>query len=261
MTGLDAFEATTLFFFLVAWWVNPFDTNGTSSKVMRKRYRNFKTYTKFLPGWIFGPVWFLLYTIMAISMWLYFNYANTEKHDEHHHYYDAMLGLMLIHYILTKLWTMLFFTIQNYTLGAIGGILIFLTAAILEILVWIHNNGDHQGKIYTAGALLIPYVIWSFYTMVLSIDIAINNTSVSFFGLTREMVIIHEGDDIIEEDSSVPNTEHSTTVTSASKVHSQGERTYRPSGKQRKRRQNRSRIPTRHEQRTRSNLYTANGWK
>lgn len=188
MAGLDAFEATTLFFFLVAWWVNPFDTNGTSSKIMRKRYRNFKACSKFIPGWLFGPVWFLLYSMMAVAMWLYFNYAHTEKHEDHHHYYDAIIGLMIVHYVLNKIWTMLFFTMQNYILGAADAVLIFLTAATLEVLVWIHNDGDNQGAIYAAGALLIPYALWTFYAMVLSIEIAIRNPSASFFATERVTV-------------------------------------------------------------------------
>lgn len=262
MAGLDAFEATTLFFFLVSWWINPFDTNGTSSKVMRKRYRNFKAYTKFLPGWLFGPIWFILYTIMAISMWLYFNYASTEKHDEYHHYYDAILGLMIAHYILNKLWTMLFFTMQNYWMGAIDASLIFLTGLTLEILVWIHNNGDHKDSIYAAGSLLIPYVIWTLYAAILSIDIALNNTSISFFGLTKEMVNIHKGDFSgdkypVSDASECFKTDgiHERGLSLDDKEFSRDSRYHRRTGQQRRK----GRVGGRQRQPNR-NITKTNGW-
>jgi tryptophan-rich sensory protein len=233
MTGLDAFEATTLFFFLVAWWVNPFDTNGTSSKVMRKRYRNFKASTKFLPGWLFGPVWFILYTAIAIAMWLYFNYAHTEKHEDHHHYYDAVLGLMIANYVLNKLWTMLFFTMRNYWLGAIDAVLIFLTGLTIEILVWIHNDGDDKGHIYAAGALLIPYVLWTLYASILSIEIAIRNKGETFFGLpTSQTVVIMEG----EQEDDPREGQEVVYVDAEGRIVSRPIQNYPAAGQQRQRR-------------------------
>jgi tryptophan-rich sensory protein len=234
MAGLDGFEATTLFFFLVAWWVNPFDTNGTSSKVMRKRYRNYKARLKIIPGWLFGPIWFILYTIIAVSMWLYFNYASTEKHEDHHHFYDAILALMIANYVLNKLWTMFFFTLQNYWLGAIDAVLIFLTALALEILVWFHNNGDVQGAIYASGALLIPYVIWTLYAAVLSIEIAIRNHSESFFGY--QTLGRHPGEEGLDLDLPVTQEMQSFEEDARARLPSRPMRRYPATGKQTKRR-------------------------
>ncbi len=185
MSGLDAFESTTLFFMLVVWWGNPFDTNGTSSKVMRKRYDKFKGRLKFIPARVVAPIWFLMYSLVAISLWLYLNYSTTEKHEDRHMFYDAIVGLMIANYFVSKLWTMLFFTLQNYWLGAIDGFLMFVSAAAIEILLWFHIHGNDQGKLYTSAILFIPYVLWTFYNSILSIDIAANNTSKSLLQSRR----------------------------------------------------------------------------
>jgi tryptophan-rich sensory protein len=239
MAGLDAFESTTLFFFLVAWWVNPFDNNDISSKVMKKKYRRFKSSLKLSEN-VFGPVWFVLYTLIAISMWLYFNYAHTEKHEDHHHYYDAVLGLMIANYILNKIWTMLFFSMQNYWLGAIDAVLIFLTGLTIEILMWIHNDGDDKGYIYAAGGLLIPYVLWTLYASILSIEIAIRNKGKTFFGLgTTQMEVIKEGVDPEEGELMIAPPKEvlpPVYVDSEGRIVSGPIRNYRAAGQQRQRR-------------------------
>jgi tryptophan-rich sensory protein len=264
MAGLDAFEATTLFFFLVAWWTNPFDTNGTSSKVMRKRYRNLKGHIKFIPGWLFGPIWFILYSMVAVAMWLYFNYASTEKHEDHHHYYDAILGLMLVHYVLNKLWTTLFFTLQNYWLGAIDAVLIFLTGATLGVLVWIHNDGDNQGSIHAAGGLMIPYVLWTLYATILSIDIAISNRS-EFFSRpvsTRIDTAVYDDLSVDEEMQRLPMTDAVAYVDEQGKLaHRTPARARVPTEQRRRRGKSRAaaRKARERSERRRAGV-TSNGW-
>ncbi len=184
---MDAFEWGTLFFMLVSWWVNPFDTNGTSSKVMGKRYRNFKARTKIVPVWFLGPIWFVLYTLVAVSLWLYLNWSPTEDEDDSaHSFYGAIFGLMIGHYIFAKLWTMLFFTMKTYWVGALDAFLSFLSALAIGILLWIRNGWG--SPVIVAGILFIPYVVWTAYVTILSLDIAIHNGSESFLARGMEKI-------------------------------------------------------------------------
>lgn len=97
------------------------------------------------PGWLFGPVWSLLYLLMAVAAWLVWL-------DQGFRGARTALLLFLIQLAANALWTWLFFVWHQ---GAF---------ALLEILVlWalILSTALAFWRIRPwAGALLLPYLAW-----------------------------------------------------------------------------------------------------
>lgn len=177
---MDAFEWSTLFLYLVAWWIPTIIGLYTSTmsmfsekKSMKQRYEDFETFLpKIVPGWAFGPIWAVLYTLIGISSWMYLNWSDTELHDDYQGYYDAVHALLLGNYVLNVAWTSVFFGFSLYWLGTIMGFFIFASALVIAVLMWIHSG---LSAITVLGAVFfIPYVFYSGYAFILALDISIN---------------------------------------------------------------------------------------
>src|SRR3989338_4309731 len=97
------------------------------------------------PGWLFGPVWILLYTLMGIAAYLIWSQANASG-------VKIALSVYAVHLALNALWSILFFGLKNPGL-AFGEILILLVFIIITtILFWRIN--------FWAGILFLPYIAW-----------------------------------------------------------------------------------------------------
>ena len=105
------------------------------------------------PAWIFGPVWTLLYTMMAMAAWLVWR---------RHGLADAIgpLGLFLGQLALNALWSYLFFGLQRPGLAFID--IVALWVAILATLIafWRFHP--------PAGLLLLPYLLWVSFAIYLN---------------------------------------------------------------------------------------------
>ena len=108
------------------------------------------------PDWIFGPVWTLLYLMMAVAAWLVWRQNG---------FADAKLPLTLfaIQLALNSLWSVLFFGLQNP--GAAAVEIILLWAAILATLIAFWKLSKW------AGGLLAPYLAWVSFATVLNVAI------------------------------------------------------------------------------------------
>jgi tryptophan-rich sensory protein len=97
------------------------------------------------PGWLFGPVWTLLFALMAIAAWLVWRNGGFRANR-------AALALFLVQLAFNALWSWLFFA---WRLGgpAFADILL-LWVLILATLVAFWRVRP------LAGALLIPYLLW-----------------------------------------------------------------------------------------------------
>lgn len=108
------------------------------------------------PGWIFGPVWTLLYLMMAVAAWLVWRQAG---------FAGAKLPLALfgIQLALNSVWSVLFFGLQNP--GAAAVEIILLWTAILAMLITFWRRSR------VAGGLLAPYLAWVSFATVLNVAI------------------------------------------------------------------------------------------
>ena len=108
------------------------------------------------PGWLFGPVWGLLYLSMSVAAWLVWRRRSRLSVSLPLIIYLAQLGL-------NGLWSWLFF--GNRLIGYA-----LLDIIILTILITITLNMFVKiDKI--AGLLFIPYLIWVCFATALNFQI------------------------------------------------------------------------------------------
>ena len=110
------------------------------------------------PNWIFGPVWTVLYVLMALSLylvWMEYDRAKYKKRD----IIGPALWMFGVQLVLNAVWSFLFFGLRSPFYGLIGIILVWLAIVMTMIKFW---------KISKASVwLLVPYILWvSFATIV-----------------------------------------------------------------------------------------------
>ncbi|TVQ99960.1 MAG: tryptophan-rich sensory protein [Desulfovibrionales bacterium] len=115
------------------------------------------------PGYIFGPVWTVLYSLMGISAWLVwraggFNVA------------WFALGLYLVQLVFNALWSWLFFVWQL-------GLISFLAILLLLALITATTTTFWRIRVL-AGALLLPYLLWVCFAAYLNFSLWQLNPSV-----------------------------------------------------------------------------------
>lgn len=98
------------------------------------------------PGWLFAPVWTLLYLLMGISVGRVWSYKIQNPQVKTSVYF---FGLQLL---LNGLWSMVFFGLKN-PLGA----LVLIIGLLFLIIKTIHQFSKVD---LLAARLLYPYLIW-----------------------------------------------------------------------------------------------------
>ena len=104
------------------------------------------------PDWIFGPVWTLLYGMIAIAGWRLWRTAGFAPRAAWTAY-----GVQLL---LNFLWSGLFFGLHQ-PLWALGDIAALWVAILLTILLFSRRD-------QTAGWLLVPYFAWVSFAFLLN---------------------------------------------------------------------------------------------
>ncbi len=105
------------------------------------------------PDWIFGPVWTVLYIMMAIAAWLVWQRGGWRQQRR-------ALTLYLVQWALNVLWTPLFFGLQRPGL-AFAEILFLLVAIIATLIAFWRVRRP-------AALLLIPYALWAAFATALN---------------------------------------------------------------------------------------------
>jgi tryptophan-rich sensory protein len=108
------------------------------------------------PSWLFGPVWTLLYAMMAVAAWLVWREGGWRVQGR-------VLALYLLQWALNALWTPLFFGLQRPAL-AFAEILALDVALLATLLAFWRVRR-------LAAALLVPYALWVAFATVLNFTI------------------------------------------------------------------------------------------
>ena len=108
------------------------------------------------PNWIFGPVWTLLYGMMAVAAWLVWQRGGWTGQRR-------PLCLYLLQWALNALWTPLFFGLRRPGL-AFGEITVLALAVPATLAAFWKVRR-------LAGALLVPYALWVLFAAVLNFTI------------------------------------------------------------------------------------------
>ena len=108
------------------------------------------------PGWVFGPVWTVLYIMMGISLYLVWKLPSSDLRT----YALTFFGIQLV---LNGLWTFLFFGAGSLFWSSVN-ILLLLTSLSTTIYFFYRLST-------TAAYLLAPYILWVSFATVLNLTI------------------------------------------------------------------------------------------
>ncbi len=106
------------------------------------------------PGWLFGPVWTTLYTMMAVAAWLIWRRGGFTENR-------VALTWFMVQLTLNALWSWMFFAWMQGMWSFVNIVLLWITIIITIVVFW----RTHK----VAGALLIPYVLWVSFAAVLNL--------------------------------------------------------------------------------------------
>ena len=112
------------------------------------------------PGWVFGPVWTVLYVLLAIS-------ATLAHRDVGGPRRRIVFGLFAANLALNAAWTWIFFRGHDPRAAGIEIIVLLATIVALIALLRPHNRA--------AAAALVPYGAWVTFAGALTWSIAARN--------------------------------------------------------------------------------------
>jgi tryptophan-rich sensory protein len=94
------------------------------------------------PSWVFGPVWTVLYAMMAVAAWLVW------RRDG----WSGALAWFAVQLTLNAAWSPLFFGLHRIDLALIDITFLWVAIAGTVVAFWKVSPG--------AGWLLVPYLAW-----------------------------------------------------------------------------------------------------
>jgi tryptophan-rich sensory protein len=131
---------------LAGWLVATFAAAWIGSRYMPGAW--YASLTK--PSWnppnaIFGPVWTVLYVLMAVAAWLVWRKAGFSGAG-------AALSLFIVQLALNALWSYLFFGQHRPDLAFLDIIALWAVILVVAALFWRVDP--------VAGGLMVPYLAW-----------------------------------------------------------------------------------------------------
>ena len=109
-----------------------------------------------LPGYVFGPVWTILYAMMAIAAWLVWCKGGFKENR-------LALSLFLAQLAVNALWSWLFFA---WFLGALAFADILLLWLLIATTLWAFWR-----RRLLAGMLMLPYLFWVSFAAMLNLSV------------------------------------------------------------------------------------------
>lgn len=107
-------------------------------------------------SWIFGPVWTILYALMAIAVFLVWKKRRGQQSQE----VKKAVGLFLVQLLLNALWTPLFFGAHQLGIA-------LLDIALMLIFILLTMRAFFPLS-RVAAYLLIPYAAWVLFATYLN---------------------------------------------------------------------------------------------
>lgn len=113
------------------------------------------------PNWLFGPVWTILYILIATAAYMVWNKRNQTT------LYKTTRNIYIIQLLLNFIWSIIFFGLHQ-----------ILIALIVIILLWVNiiANMYYFARFSKAACwLLLPYLLWVSFASVLNFSIYLLN--------------------------------------------------------------------------------------
>lgn len=114
------------------------------------------------PNWLFGPVWTVLYGLIAVSAWLVWL-----RRDEHRARVRGALVVWGVQLVLNLLWTPAFFALQLLWPALV--VIVLLDAAVVLTMV------RFRAVRPVSAWLLAPYLAWICFATALNLGVALLN--------------------------------------------------------------------------------------
>jgi len=105
------------------------------------------------PSWLFGPVWTLLYAMIAVAGWLVWRRTG----------WTGALTPYATQLVLNALWTPIFFGFGRYGLALADIVVLWF---LIGATIWLFRRESR-----TAAALLVPYWAWVTFATALNATI------------------------------------------------------------------------------------------
>ena len=105
------------------------------------------------PNWLFGPVWTVLYIMIAVAGWRIWTRLGQAR--------TPALVAWGVQMVLNALWSWLFFGLHRLDVAFVEIALLWLAITTTIALTWRHDR-------WTAG-LLVPYLAWVSFASALNL--------------------------------------------------------------------------------------------
>ena len=113
------------------------------------------------PGWVFGPVWTLLFALMGIAVFLVWQRAGRDKRSK------TALSAFVVQLALNVLWSILFFGMHNPVAAFVDIVILWLAIVWTIAAFWKLSR--------PAAWLMAPYLLWVSFAAYLNYSIVILN--------------------------------------------------------------------------------------
>lgn len=108
------------------------------------------------PNWVFGPVWTVLYAMMAVAGWRVWLLEPSSQRT-------LLLSVFVFQLTLNFAWSPMFFTLHRPDLAGVVIVLLWLTIGAFTVLSWTTSR--------TSALLFLPYWAWVSFAAVLNFAI------------------------------------------------------------------------------------------
>jgi tryptophan-rich sensory protein len=112
------------------------------------------------PGWLFGPVWGVLYLLMAIAAWRVWRARGWSGAR-------GALGLNVAQLVVNALWSVCFFMWRDGPLATLD-VVVLLALVLATIRAYARHDR-------TAAAMLAPYALWVGFATALTVAVWTRN--------------------------------------------------------------------------------------
>jgi tryptophan-rich sensory protein len=113
------------------------------------------------PGWLFGPVWTVLYILIALAGWRI--WIHRDIHETH-----TPMILYFSQLFLNGLWSLIYFEFKMPLLAFVEISILFVIIAACGILFWKLSK--------FAAYCMVPYGLWVGFAAILNLQILRLNT-------------------------------------------------------------------------------------
>ena len=147
----------SLFLFLITTFSASFIGGITTFKFKEPWYSTLVKPSFNPPDWVFGPVWTILYILMAIAIW---NVWIKSKNIN-------LVYLYFIHLFFNTTWSVVFFVFNQIELALINLTVLILFIVILFLKYKVISK--------LSAYLMIPYFLWCSFAFLLNLNLMMLN--------------------------------------------------------------------------------------